>query len=315
MAIRTIAEVLRAMRRLDHTTTGHLVGIGINDAWRMPGGKSTATGWPARVIEQLATAGADTMNPPVYLVLSDDIPVCWLTGDGIVAISTAADLTRAQIRHRDQAARSLADLHRHTLAWLADALDAKEGRLDDLSDRDRPERVGSLRVANPAHPARAWQVPISGDLDQSRQRIAEVTGTDQPLVITAYGYGEYALRAHRLPLEMLCAINDAAGRRGLPAAVVGDWLAAEGGLAGLVSAEELPTAFNKAYIGRFTHELSYTAFRLDELGWEKTLRELGAIEFFNVDAFNRYLFNSQVRAIRDTSTDGGGIVVCRRQDR
>jgi hypothetical protein len=312
MAVQTIGEALRAMRQLSHATSGRLVGVSIDDAWRLPGGKIDTKGWPEAFTAQLAAAGADTANPPAYVVLSDATPVCWLTGDGVVATSTTATLTHTQIRHLDQAAQALGDLHRHTLARLADAVDARAVRRDDIAGDLRQDRIGSLRVANPDRPARAWWVLVHADLAESRLRVAEVTGTDQPLIITAYGYGGYGRKAHRLQLEVLCAINQAADRHDLPAAVVGDWLAAEGGLAGLIGAEQIPAAFDAAYIGRFSHELAYTAFRVDELGWEKALRKLGALEFLDTSAFNRHLFTDQVRAIRDSSPDAAGIVVCRR---
>lgn len=310
MAIQTITEALHQMRRLGYADARRLVGVGIEDAWRLPGGTIMTKTWPDALRAQLAAAGADLNSTPVYVVLSDGAPVCWLTADGVVVTSTA-ELTRTQARHRDQAAQALSQLSRYTLARLADACDVREGRRDDVDDDFHPERLGSLRVANPARPARAWWVPISGDLDEARRRVADATGTPEPLIITAYGYGDYGRDAQWLRLDVLCAINRAADAHDLPVGVVGNWLAAEGGLAGLIGAEDIPPAFAEAYIGRFSHELAYTAYRLDELGWEKALRELGALEFFDTNAFNRHLFAYEVRAVRDEGARGG-IVVCRR---
>jgi hypothetical protein len=167
-------------------------------------------------------------------------------------------------------------------------------------------------VANPTRPARAWWLPINGDLATARRRVAEATGTPEPLVITACGYGDYGQRAHRLGLDVLCAINQVADMHELPAAVVGTWLAIEGGLTSKVNAADLPAAFAEVYIGRFSHQQAYTAWHLDELGWTKTLRELGAWKFLDTAAVNRHLFNEEVHAIRDHTAHGEGIVVCRR---
>lgn len=311
MAKYTITEALRQMQRLSYADAGRLVGVDLHDSWRLPAAKTGAPGWPPRLNELLAarTAGTVTAATPVYLVLSDGFPVCWLTVDGVI-VTPEATLTRNQARHQQWATAALADLYRHALGQLADLRDARDGRDDDMDNGYRTDRVGSLRVANPAEPARAWWVPITGDLDESHRRVADATGTQAPIIITAHGYGQYGRDARHPQLDVLCAINRTAEAHDLPAGVVGDWLAAEGGLAGLLNADDIPAAFADAYIGRFAHQLSYTAYRLDELGWEKTLRELGAIEFFDTHKFDRHLFTNEVRAVRDDT--GRGLVVCRR---
>lgn len=312
MAICTITGALPIMRRLGYADARRLVGVGIDDAWRLHvkiNSRWDAKGWPDQLIEQLAAAGAQVATPPVYVVLSDGLPVCWLGADGVVATSTAT-LTRTQQRHADQAAQALGDLYRHSLGRLADACAQGEGRHDDLDGGEpRPDRLGWLRVANPARPARAWWVPISGDLDQSRRQVAEATGTPEPLIITANWYGDYGRLAHRPGLDVLCAITRAAAAHELPTGVVGNWLATEGGVAGPINAADIPAAFSQVYIGQFSNELAYTAYRLEELGWEKALRQLGAWEFLDTRAVNRHLFAYEVHAIRDESA---GIVVCRR---
>jgi len=310
MARYTITEALRQMQRLSYADAGHLVGVDLHDAWRLPAAKTGAPGWPPQLNELLAarTAGTVTAATPVYLVLSDGFPVCWLTVDGVIVTPEAA-LTRNQVKHQQSATAALADLYRHTLGQLANLRDARDGRDEDMDNGYRSDRVGSLRVANPGEPARAWWVPISGDLDESHRRVADATGTQAPIIMTAYGYGQYGRDARHPQLDVLCAINRTAAAHDLPAGVVGDWLAAEG-VAGLLNADDIPAAFGEAYIGRFGHQLSYTAYRLDELGWEKTLRGLGAIEFFDTQKFDRHLFTNEVRAIRDDT--GRGLVVCRR---
>jgi hypothetical protein len=311
MAKYTITQALRQMQRLSYADAGRLVGVDLHDAWRLSAAKTGAPGWPPRLNELLAarTAGTVTATTPVYLVLSEGFPVCWLTVDGVIVVPEAT-LTRTQAKHQQWATAALADLYRHTLGQLANLRDARDGRDDDMDHGYRPDRVGSLRVANPDEPARAWWVPITGDLHESQRHVVDATGTQTPIIITAHGYGQYGRDVRRPQLDVLCAINRTAVAHDLPTGVVGDWLAAEGGLAGLLNADDIAAAFADAYIGRFGHQLSYTAYRLDELGWETTLRELGAIEFFDIHKFDRHLFTNEVRAIRDDS--GGGLVVCRR---
>jgi hypothetical protein len=76
---------------------------------------------------------------------------------------------------------------------------------------------------------------------------------------------------------------------------------------------EVAPAFAEAFVGVFSQELSYTAFRLAETGWEAALRQLGAIELLDTAKYNRHLFDREVGAITNSRDTGGGIVVCRRQ--
>ena len=90
-------------------------------------------------------------------------------------------------------------------------------------------------------------------------------------------------------------------------------------------AEELPpppaaapataAAFAAAFVGVFTNELAYAAFRLEQIGWDAALRQLGAIEFFDTAAYKRHVFDREVRAISISSTAGGGVAVYRRRPR
>lgn len=95
-------------------------------------------------------------------------------------------------------------------------------------------------------------------------------------------------------------------------AVFGDWFAAEGGLAGLLAAEQIAAAFTAAFIGLFGHRLSYRAFGLAELGWDDALHRLGAFAFFNLEAFTQHLFRDEVHEIPNHG-QAGSIIVCRRR--
>nr|WP_030500987.1 hypothetical protein [Micromonospora purpureochromogenes] len=315
MANATITDALRAMRRLGTTSAGRLTGMNLDDAWRMPALASGAPGWPDGLNALLAdrTAGTVTGDTPAYVVFSDGFPVCWLTCDAVTVVPPA-DLSRNQVKHRDLAVEALADLVRYALSRLADLRDVRDGRPDDVDSGYGTERLGMVRVADPACPARAWWVPVGADLPEARRRINDTIGGGEPLILVAHGYGDYGRSAHRLHLDVLCAINAAAEAHHLTGNVVGDWLAGEGGLApGLVPADEVAPKFAEAFVGVFSHELSYTAFRLAETGWEAALRQLGAIEFFDTAKYNRHLFDREVRAITNSRDTGGGIVVCRRR--
>jgi hypothetical protein len=309
----TITEALRAMRRLATTSAGRLSGLHLDDAWRMPAVTTGAAGWPEAFNALLVdrAAGTVTDDTPAYIVFSHGFPICWLSYDGVTVVPQA-DLSRNQIKHQEMAVDALANLARHALGRLADLRDVRDSRGEEVDSGYRTDRIGMVRVADPALPARAWWVPVGADIAEARRRVSDATGTDRPLILAAHGYGDYGRNAHRVQLDVLCAINAAADVHSLTAGVVGDWLAAEGGLApGLIPADEVVPAFAEVFVGVFSHELAYTAYRLAELGWEQALRGLGAIEFFDSAKFNRHLFDREVRAISNSS-DLRGIVVCRR---
>jgi hypothetical protein len=315
MAMGTIRAALSAMRRLNTTSATRLKGIHLDDDWRIPALRSGAADWPADLNTALTarTTGTVTGDTPAYVVFSDGFPVCWLTYDA-ATIAAPANLSRNQTKHRDLALQALADLTRHALGRLADLRDVRDGRPADVDNGYHEGRVGMARVAAQDRPTRAWWVPVGADRCRARRRIGETTGVDadQTLILAAYGYGDYGRHADRIDLDVLRAIATAAENHHLPAAVVGDWLATEGGLhPGQVPADDVVPAFTAAFVGVFSHELGYTAFRVAELGWKDQLRRLGMSEFFDEAKFNRHLFGQQVRAITNPG-QAGGIVVCRR---
>ena len=309
--VATISEALSAMRRLATTNAGRLAGVNLVHA---PGTTGTPTGgpdWPGGLNRLLAARAAGTVTgaTPAYLVTSDRYPICWLTADAAIVTPMAA-LSRNQAKHQRLVTEALVDLCRYAVGRLADHRDLRDGRPADIDTGARADRVGSVRVANPSARSRAWWVPIGPDLPDADRRITDATGSDPPLIIAAHGYGRYGREARRLHLDTLCAINAAAGTYDLPADAVGDWLTAEGPDT-VLPAADITAAFADAYLGRFSHRLAYTQFRLGELGWERALRHLGALEFFDTPALDHHLFSNEVRAINDSGRPGG-IVVCRR---
>ncbi|GIJ49388.1 hypothetical protein Val02_62740 [Virgisporangium aliadipatigenens] len=308
----TISDVLHAVRRLETASSGRLIGIDLADTWRRPTVSRGVTGWPAKFAALVAMADDGTIcgETPKYAVFSDQFPVCWITHDGVIVTPDGTALSPMQVRHQRQAIEALRDLARYAIGRLADLHAARNGRPDDVDNGHWADRAGVIRVADPSVPARAWWVPIDADRDEAHRRVREATGVDEPLILTAYGYGAYGRASHRLHLDVLCALNTAADRHDVPAAVVGDWLSSEAGFA--ASAAEIVYQFAQAYVGTFDHERHYTAVRLAESGWEQALRDLGAFEFFDTDKFNRHLFTYDVRAIANP-TGMRGIIVCRRR--
>src|SRR5262245_51085917 len=136
------------MRRFAYTSTGRLTGIDLADSWRLA--THMQQGWPADLAALLAgrAAGTFTAATPVYLVLSDGAPICWVNLDGVV-VRGEVPLTRIQASHQRQATTALADPARHALARLADQRDTIERRTDNLDSIRDGDQHGWLRVANP----------------------------------------------------------------------------------------------------------------------------------------------------------------------
>src|SRR5436309_1528653 len=96
---------------------------------------------------------------------------------------------------------------------ITEALDEMR-RLDRVdAGRLRGVDPGVLRVARHDDPTRTWWVRIGPDLAAARHTVGEAIGdtADHALVITAVGYGHHGDHADRLPLPLLCAMQQVAG--------------------------------------------------------------------------------------------------------
>ncbi|MFB9319809.1 hypothetical protein [Cryptosporangium minutisporangium] len=321
-----LAEALRWMRRLTTVASSRLHGVhldhGASSYYPAPGAPHPE--WPGdynTAVESRAS-GQRIGSRPIYTVFSDRLPVCWLTYDGQVVESSAA-LTRLQAKHRRLAVAALGELTRPVLQQLADLRDVRDGRPEDIDGYDSEQRAGQARVSHPSAPARAWWIPVGPDIEQARSRSHEVTGTREPLVLSAYGYGRYGREAERLDLEVLCALNATVaghrhtttltGERTVNGNVVGDWLADEHGLNGGLPADQLPTAFSQAFLGAYRHDQDYAAEQMRQNGWEQALRDLGALDYFDLRQYTYQLFRREVRAISYRTARDSGIIVCRRR--
>ncbi|GAA3386307.1 hypothetical protein [Cryptosporangium minutisporangium] len=320
------AEALRLMRRLTTAASSRLHGVhldhGAYSYYPAPG--APYPDWPDdyNTAVEYRAAGQQIGSTPIYTVFSDRFPVCWLTYDGQIVESSAA-LTRLQARHRRLAVAALGELTRLALRQLADLRDVRDGRPKDIDGYDSEQRTGQARVSHPTAPARAWWIAVGPDLEHARSRSREVTGTPEPLILSAHGYGRYGRDAECLPLELLCAINATVaahqdtttltGERAVNGNVVGDWLADEHGLSGALPADQIPAAFAAAFLGVYSHDQDFAAERMRQNGWDQALRDLGALEFFDLRQYTYQLFRREVRAIPYRTARDSGIIVCRRE--
>lgn len=263
----TVTEALAAMRRLERADTGRLRGIEVRyDIDRLTGLSALPAPWGPRLIELIEDrkAGRTTADTPQYLVCSDGLPIAWVTMHAAV-VTPDVPLSRVQARHRRDVAQALATLDRSVLDDLADQCDQRDGRPTTGQDTLDP---GMVRVARLDDPTRTRWVRISPDLDAARQAVGRAVGdtADHALVITAVGYGHHGEHAHRLPLPLLCAIQQVATAHQVSLRTVGDWIDDEHGLAGRVAAATLARQFGDAYLGRYASRGGYTEHRMREQG-------------------------------------------------
>jgi hypothetical protein len=231
-------------------------------------------------------------------------------------------LTRLQTRHQAAAAAALNDLHRHTLAALADHRAHAEGRHHDLDDADHPD--GALRVAPVGDLTRTGWLTITADPVETRRRVTAACGTDldQTVIITAVGYGRYGRWWHRLDLDVLTAMHQAAQTHQVPLQVVGDWLdadhatghAADAGPDAQPDPIALVRDFAATYAGTYPDQLAYTRHRMDQLGWTAALQHAGIPDrYLDLHALARDWFTEHVHAISHNGHHHRGIAVFHRQ--
>jgi hypothetical protein len=303
----TIAEALRDMHRLHDVDAGRLRGQTVYlSGYTADQPAPTA---PQPWADHLATliaggrAGSITADTPRYLVHSDNTVVAWLTVHAQVIAPPDMPLTTNQAKHQRQAAQVLSDLDRGALRDLADDRDRREGRPGNAS-AEHDAGGGMLRVA-PAHdPTRTTWIHVDPDPQTTRTRIRRalrLTTDQDPIIISAPGYGQHSARAHRIDLDLICAIHAVATAHRVDATTVGNWIAHEDGLAGHADPATLPALFRAAYVGRYPDRDTYARQRLDELGLGKAIAELGIEPYFDHAAHERDLFRDEAIAI-----DSGG---------
>ncbi len=294
----TIAEALRGMRRLHDVDAGRLRG---QTVYLSGYTADQPPPWAEHLAALIAAgrAGTVTADTPRYFVYCDDTVVAWLTVHARVIAPPDMPLTANQAKHQRQAVQALSDLDRGTLRDLADDRDRWEGR-PEVADAEYDAGEGMLRVAPAQDPTRTAWIPIDPDPQTTRARMRPAlrlpAGQDM-IVITAWGFGQHCGLAHRLDLELLCAIHALATAHGVDATTVGNWIAHEDGLAGHVDPATLPTLFNTAYVGRYPDRDTYARARMDEQGWTTALADLGIEAYFDHAAHQRDVFRYEAIAI------------------
>jgi hypothetical protein len=313
----TIAEALQEMRRLRGADAGRLRGWAARDLDQLGGLEAVAQPWGEHLAEQIDArrAGLIHATTPEYVVESDGLPIAWVTAHAAV-VAPAMPMSRIQAKHQRQAVAVLSDLDRDALQALADERDRREGR-SVVSEEDNYEAmVGALRVAPSHNPTSARWVRVGADLDKARQQLMQATGVgaaEQAIVLAAIGYGHHGHHAHRLALELICAMHAVTAAHSVSLNTVGNWIDHDYGLAGQVDPQALPDQFAAAYLGRYASHGAYVQHRMEEQGWTDILRAHAMEPYFDTRRYERHLFSHDVIAIDlDGWQPGRGIEVFRR---
>jgi len=309
MPLSTNTEALREMQRLEMTNTGRLRAVPARHISHTPATtelRSTPEPWRGRLVADLAERAAGSLSPDSaeYLVFSDNLLIAVLTVAARVVLPDYP-LSPVQRRHQAAVAHALGDLPRNTLRWLADRRANMDGR-DKQARLEVNPPAGAIQVAAVDDPTVTTWVTIDADPNTSRMSIRQCgLDPDHLIVITAPGYGGYGRDRHRLDLPILYAMRQLADRHDVTAAVIGDWLAAEGATNADLTPEQIFTDFTAAYIGPFASELDYTRQHMIELGWIAALEHAGIPgSYLDEAAVKRDWFRSQVRGISRATHDG-----------
>ncbi len=313
----TIADALDAFRRLSDVAAGTLGGMSLRYRRRAPlylGDLPDPWASTLRASIEARDAGTVTDDTPQYLIFSGGTVVAWCTVTAAV-VTPDMPLSRTQAKHRRMAVEALGDLARHVLVELADARDARTG----FDNRTTMAQPGAVRVAPASDPTWSFSLVIDGDLAKAQAVIAgtlAARGGDPAggaaLVIDACGYGRYGREAHRLPLEVLCAMHQIADTHTVPLAAVGNWPAQHDGTTADAPANDIEDVFAAEFLGVFASRTAYAEHYMRQHGWTDALAAAGInTRFINLDELRRHLFDDEVTDV-DTDDGTGSIVVLRR---
>jgi len=250
----------------------------------------------------------DSLYPPAdaevtgdsicFVVCSDHTPVAWLTYHAQV-VTPDADLSAYQLGHQAQAVAALSQLTRRAVEQLARLRDHREGR-NTGAEPDVHEQSTRVLVANPDDPTLTWWTSLDADVQATREHLAALTHTTgrDALIVTASGYGAFQRGSHPLLVPVLCAIDRLAAERDLPAAVIGDWLDAQGAGRHQPDAAQIVDAFNSGYVGVYPHRRAFAEAERDRLGWTTALTQAGIPpRLFDLHRYAADLFTDHARGI------------------
>ncbi|MBI1758149.1 MAG: hypothetical protein HYR62_02825 [Actinobacteria bacterium] len=315
MTVSTLTEALQRLRHLGNVRTTTLHGVRLTGFVRDLPDLSTTPG-PLR--EHLQAEFHTTDHPGdrdadsvEYLVCSGGLPVLWLTADARTH-TPSYPLTATQTRHQHAARTALGDLYRHILNELADRRGLREHQPSDTTGHHQEHTDGPiLRVAPREDPTSTWWVRLSGDPQQDRQRVLShcgATGSENVLVLAAFGYGDYGRQAHRPHLDVLCAMHHLTRTHPVPLVAIGDYLTtahpssstptpSTGDL--LATLTRIPDTFR----GVFGSQTAYTEAHLERIGWTRALHQAGIpTTALDLPALTRQLFTGLL--VTDAGTRG-----------
>jgi hypothetical protein len=292
-----------AGRLTAHSLIGHVPHI--------PAGTLTA-----QAIRQLHDSlypqpGAEVTGDSIcFVVCSDLTPVAWLTYHAEV-VTPDAQLSGYQLEHQSRAVAALSQLTRRAVEQLARLRDHREGRSPD-TEPDVREQTTRVLVANRDDPTLTWWTSLDVDVEATREHLAALTRTTEQdaLVVTASGYGAFQRGSHPLLVPVLCAIDSLAAEHDLPAAVIGDWLDAEGAGHNQPDAARIVDAFTACYVGVYPYRRAFAEAERDRLGWTTALTDAGIPpRLFDLHRYAADLFTDDVRGL---TLPDGRIAVFRR---
>ena len=313
----TIAEALQEMRRLHRVDAGHLRGVQVRyHLDELTGLDRLPEPWGSRLVAliEACKAGTITADTPYYLVYSGGMPVAWATVHAAV-ITPQVPMSPLQAKHQRQVASVLADLDRDVLEALADQRDQREARPDSTNAHSDDAMLGALRVAPMSDPTATRWVRVGADVHAARDTVSRAVGgrADQALIVAAVGYGHHGYHAHRLSLDLICAIQAVAAAHPVSLSTVGDWIDHDHGLAGRVDPGTLAARFADAYVGRYPSTSHYARHVMDRQNWSEVLRAAGIVRYFDLHRYERDLFTAGVFAISlELGRPGGPIEVFHR---
>lgn len=232
-----------------------------------------------------------------YVVSSDGTPVAWLDYEARV-VTPPAKLTDYQRAHQVQAQVALSQLTRSALGMLARLRNAREKR--SSPEPDARGLAGRVLVASPSDPTLTFWTAVDPDPVTSHQHVQALTGGEgEPLIVEAFGYGDYGRHRCALTLDMVCAMEELAAANGVSVAVVGDWLYAEGAAtADYLTPQQVKTVFAESFAGVHDSKVAFAAAERDRRSWTDLLatHQIPATVFDDRE-FARLLFAHDFRDI------------------
>ena len=313
----TIAEALNEMRQLHGADAGRLRGVEVPyHLDHLTGLDTMPAPWGARLTGLIEARKADiiTADTPQYVVYSD---------------ASAGGLGHRTRRRGHPGPADVAHPGQTPAAGRRRARRPEPRNVAEAGRRTRPARrtARHQRHRQRAHHARCaagstrrrpdrtrW-VRVGADLDAARREVARVLGgsDDDTVIVTAVGYGHHGYHAHRLSLELVCAMQTVIAAH--PASLTPS-------ATGSTTSTAWPTTSTHRRcrpVRRLLHRPvrlphHYLQHRMDQQGWTDLLHTNGIQPYFDRRRYELHLFAHEVTAIDvDSWRPGLGIEVFHRR--